>query len=54
MEKEIDKKVMKYFLECDLGRPEFTNLNAGIKEVPLCPLSALRRRTCGAISMPLT
>jgi hypothetical protein len=54
VEKEIDKKVMKYFLECDLGRPEFSTLNAGIKEVAFSPLSASRRRIFGETSTPST
>ncbi len=32
-EKEIDKKVIKYVLECDLSRPELSKIENGIKEV---------------------
>lgn len=53
VEKEIDKKVMKYFLECDLGKPEFSTLQSGIKEVLIYICSALKRRIYGEISMLL-
>jgi hypothetical protein len=31
-EKEIDKKAIKYFLECDLGNPNNNTLLKGIQE----------------------
>ncbi len=54
-EKEIDKKVIKYVLECDLSKPELNNLLGGIKEVSAFLIfRGLNKKFYGETSTPLT
>ena len=53
-EKEVDKKVTKYFLECDMGKSDLNTVIAGIKEVCSEIFRDSKKSYCGEISMPST
>ena len=44
---------MKYFLECDLGKSQFSNIYFGIREVYFILFSVSNKKCFGETSMPL-
>ena len=44
---------MKYFLECDLGKSQYSTIYLGIREVICCLYSVLNKKFSGETSMLL-
>ena len=53
-DKEIEKKAIKFFLECDLGKPEIKTVTDGTQSNIKALLSDSARRSSGGTSMPST